>query len=94
MVLVEAMSRGCVPMAFDSYASVHDIINDGVNGVLVKPFSIGEYSRKLIELIDNEEHRRKMEEQGLKSISQFNTPMIASQWLELFGQIFDIRNNS
>ncbi len=94
MVLVEAMSRGCVPMAFDSYASVHDIINDGVNGVLVKPFSIGEYSRKLIELIDDDEHRRTMAAQGLESISRFNTPMIARQWLKLFGQIFDIRNNS
>ncbi len=87
MVLVEAMSRGCVPMAFDSYASVRDIIDDGVNGVLVEPFSIGEYSRKLIELIDDDEHRRAMAAQGMESISRFSTPAIARQWLKLFEQI-------
>lgn len=87
MVLVEAMSRGCVPMAFDSYASVRDIIDDGVNGILVKPFSIGEYSRKLIGLIDDDEHRRAMTAQGMESISRFSTPAIARQWLKLFEQI-------
>lgn len=87
MVLVEAMSRGCVPMAFDSYASVRDIIDDGVNGILVKPFSIGEYSRKLIELIDDDEHRRAMAAQGMESIGRFSTQAIARQWLKLFEQI-------
>ena len=91
MVLVEAMSHGCVPMAFDSYASVRDIIADGENGVLVKPFSIGEYSRKLIELIDDDERRRAMAVRGMESINRFNTPAIARQWLELFEQVSDNR---
>ena len=91
MVLVEAMSHGCVPMAFDSFASVRDIIADGENGVLVKPFSIGEYSRKLIELIDDDERRRAMAVRGMESINRFNTPAIARQWLELFEQVSDNR---
>ena len=33
LVLVEAMANGCVPVAFDSYGSVHDIIEDGVTTI-------------------------------------------------------------
>ena len=29
LVLTEAMASGCIPMAFDSYLSVRDIIEDG-----------------------------------------------------------------
>lgn len=32
MVLIEAQQYGCVPMAFDSFEAVHDIIEDGENG--------------------------------------------------------------
>ena len=39
MVLTEAMTFGAVPVAFNSYAAITDIIDDGKNGLLVPPFS-------------------------------------------------------
>lgn len=38
LVLVEAMQHGCVPIAFDSYPAVRDIISHGENGILIPPF--------------------------------------------------------
>ena len=47
MVLTEAMTFGAVPVAFNSYAAITDIIDDGKNGLLVPPFSHKEFARKL-----------------------------------------------
>ncbi len=49
------------------------------------------HSRKLIELIDDDERRRAMAVRGMESINRFNTPAIARQWLELFEQVSDNR---
>ncbi len=46
MVLTEAMQCGAVPIAFNSFASVTDVIDHGRNGILVKPFSIKQYEKK------------------------------------------------
>ncbi len=91
MVLVEAMSRGCVPMAFDSYASVRDIIDDGVTGVLVKPFSIAGYARQLVELMDDEERRCRMAAKGRESVGRYAVTLIAAKWIELFDSIWSAR---
>ena len=48
LVLTEAMSRGCVPIAFDSFSSVRDIICSSYNGILVSPFNQSEYVDKLV----------------------------------------------
>ena len=44
IVLIEAMQAGVVPVAFKSYLSVTDIIDDEQNGILVSPFDIEEYA--------------------------------------------------
>ena len=54
MVLTEAMQHGVVPMAFDSYRSVRDIIDDRVNGILVTPFDEKEYADQLMNLMRDE----------------------------------------
>lgn len=46
LVLVEAMSYGVVPMAFNSFPNCSDIIDDNKNGILITPFSINEYRKK------------------------------------------------
>lgn len=46
-VLKEAMHNGLVPIAFNSFESASDTIQDKTNGILIKPFSINKYSREL-----------------------------------------------
>lgn len=87
MVLVEAQSCGCVPIAFDSYASVCDIIEDGVNGVLVKPFDLQEYADKLIYVMKNQSARETMARRGLETVSRFKTDIVADVWIRLFDKL-------
>lgn len=54
LVLTEAMSRGCVSVAFDSFNLVHDIIISGKNGILIRPFIIIDYHKSLTRLVQDE----------------------------------------
>lgn len=78
------MQYGCVPMAFDSYASVHDIIADGDNGYIIPAFDEEEYARKLDMLMSDEDLRMRMAAKGRESVKRFNPETIAQQWIELF----------
>lgn len=84
MVLTEAMAFGTVPFAFDSYSAVHDIIEDGKTGVLVKPFSIKEYADKLAQLMEDKEERDRMSENCMKDVTRFSLDNIVNQWITLF----------
>lgn len=84
MVLVEGQSFGCVPIAFDSYESIHDIIQHEKTGILVKPFDLTEYARQLEKLMDDEKYRNRIMEESLLSVKRFHPDVIALQWENLF----------
>lgn len=91
MVLAEAISHKCIPVSFDSYEAASDIINDGVDGVLVKPFNINEYAERLAQLMGNEAKRVAMAENSYKKSNQFDLSTIADKWEQLFRQLSKLR---
>lgn len=84
MVLIEAMQYGCVPIAYNSYAALSDIIEDGVSGYAITPFDKNEYIAKLSLLISDAEMRQKMAEKCIEVPKRFSGDFIASKWIELF----------
>lgn len=90
LVLVEAMSYGVVPMAFNSFSNCSDIIDDDKNGILVTPFSINEYRKKIIELIENDEKWMKMSTCSINKSKEYSIECIGAKWLDLF---YSLLNN-
>ena len=88
MVLTEAMQCGAVPVVYNSFASASEIVEDGVNGMLVTPFSQKEYTEKLRKLIEDDDLRHKMSESARISIKRYNVEQIANQWEQLFDKLF------
>jgi glycosyltransferase involved in cell wall biosynthesis len=84
MVLIEAQQFGCVPIAYDSFGAVRDIIEDGINGYLATPFHKKEYIRKLKYLMDNEDIRTSMSKQGMSSCEKFEVKEVSKEWIKLF----------
>ncbi|MFI3140909.1 MAG: glycosyltransferase [Clostridia bacterium] len=84
MVLIEGANYGCVPIAFDSFASLHDIIDNEENGIIVEKFNLKEYQRKLEKLMFDEKYRAMIQKQSFKINEKFNKEKIITQWLELF----------
>jgi glycosyltransferase involved in cell wall biosynthesis len=83
MTLTEALQNGCIPLAFDTYTALHDIISDGYNGCIIKPYNEAEYASKIIELIQNTELRKTMSLHALVSSKKFALDSIISSWLSL-----------
>ncbi|MCC8149666.1 glycosyltransferase [Akkermansia sp.] len=87
MVLIEAQQYGCVPVAYNSFPALADIIDDGVNGYAVTPFSEQEYISRLRLLMEDAPKRRRMAEEGMKTCRKFDVHNIAEQWEVLFKRI-------
>lgn len=84
LVLAEAMSRGCVPIAFESFSSIHDIIEPEQNGILVTPFNIEEFVCKLNALVTDDEKRQMLSYNAIKVANRFDLDTIGSQWVDMF----------
>ena len=89
MSLIEGMSFGCVPVAFSNYAAVWDIIDDDINGCLVKPFDIKLYATRLAEIMSNEGKRIDMARQALEKSKIFDIENIVDKWEALFKSVYN-----
>lgn len=80
MALTEGMQCGCVPVAFNSYAAASDIIDDGVNGILVTPFKIKELSGALYKLANDDVLLKQYAKAAYEKTSQFDITVVADKW--------------
>lgn len=87
LVIMESMEYGCVPMAFDSFKSVSDLIQDGENGYIIPAFNVDVFVNKLENLIGDTQLRQQMAEAGRVSLTRFDKSMIAEQWIRLFNPL-------
>ncbi|WP_300699449.1 glycosyltransferase [Bacteroides sp.] len=87
MVLTEAMTFGTIPVLFNSFASVTDIIEDGQNGILVPPFSCKQFAWKLGALMKDETLRAEMSVKCMESVKQFDIQYVADKWEEVFNSL-------
>ena len=90
LVLVESMALGCVPIAFNSFETACDIIDDGVNGFLISPYNIEKYAQCLIELIENDEKRKNMSLSAIRKSKQFKVDAIEEEWINLIRDIVNL----
>lgn len=89
IVLVEAMNMKLVPIAFESFSTVRDIIDDNVNGILVTPFDRDLYAKKLSELIRKDDLRYSLSNNAYQKSQQFRMDVIGDKWLTLFASLYD-----
>lgn len=87
MCLVEGMSYGCVPIAFNSFKAASDIIDDRVNGALVPPFSIKEYAKRLDEIMNDQKLREKFAARSITKAQSFSPESVVEKWKQLFSRV-------
>lgn len=83
MVLVEAMSFGCVPVAFDSFESLHDIVSDGENGFVVPAFDVEKYADALMKLMSDDALRERLALAAHNRSALFSKTQIVKNWSSL-----------
>jgi glycosyltransferase involved in cell wall biosynthesis len=90
LVLGEALANGVVPIAFDSYGAVHDLISNNETGLLVKPYSTRKYADALSHLLKDETLLNRLRNNITHDFSffqKFSMERIVSQWLDLFNTL-------
>ena len=87
LTLTEAQQFGCVPIAFDTYSSLGDIISDGQNGFIVAAYDKEQYAAKLIQLMSDKVNRRDLAENAIKSAKRFEPNIIGKKWNELLAKL-------
>lgn len=84
ITLTEAQQFGVVPVAFESYESLHEIIRDGENGFVVPEEDFEGYVKRMIELMSDFELRRALAHRSVASTARFSDELIAQKWEETF----------
>lgn len=87
LVLGEAMQCGVVPVVFGSFEAAYDIIEHKINGLIVAPFDIGEYTSLLSELMLDDSMTQKMAISAIDGSKKFSVKVIGDQWIKLFKEL-------
>lgn len=87
MVIIEAQQCGCVPIVVDSYSTVHDVIKNNKNGILVENNNVNKYAKALLNAINNDSERQRLAKEAMNDSGRFSVEEVCDQWDMLFRNI-------
>ncbi len=87
LTLTEAQQMGVVPMAFDSYDSLWDIITHNQNGLIIPEGDVQKYVDELLSLMSDNARRLRIAEYAVSSSKRFCSEEIADLWWQLLSGI-------
>lgn len=80
MTLIECQAYGVVPIIYDSFASAHDVIETGKNGIVVPAFKERKYIDALHQLINDDDKLRKMSSMCQIEAERYSVDRIMDKW--------------
>ena len=89
LTVTEAQQMGVVPIAFNSYESLCDIITDNKDGIVVPEGDVKQYAGKLLWLMSHVAQRRAMAQQAIESSHRYENSKVVELWHALFNQLKD-----
>ncbi len=87
MSILETMQCGCVPIAFDTFSAIRDLIEDGKSGYIVENDHFDDFAEKMYFLMQNEDVRAQMAENGMQLVQLYSVDNIMKQWCDLFKKL-------
>ena len=87
MVIIEAMSKGVPVVSFDCPRGPNEIIHDGDDGLLVENGNVDAFAEALLDVIRDDDRRRRMGEAAERTAQTFDVDVIGRQWDELLEQL-------
>lgn len=87
LTLTEAQQFGVVPIAFESYASISDIITNYENGILIEENNCKAYIDQLHILMTDNHMRERIAQNAVLSSKRFEINTIAEKWNYLLNNL-------
>lgn len=87
MALIEAMGYGCAAVAYDCLTGPSDIIDNDVNGILLKVGDVDKLTKTLQTLIDHPEKRERVGRNAEKIVDNLKIENITKRWFEILHRV-------
>ena len=88
MVLTEAQANVIVPIAFECSDGVKSILSPNeINGLLIPPFDLEAYAKKLLFVMNNTEARKRIQKNVIEKSKSYSPEVIGEKWIELLNTI-------
>ncbi len=87
LVLLEAMCHGSVPVAFNSFPVLGELLEGHMDKLAARPFDTEDFADKLSWLISHEEERRKLAEACIAKSAEYTPAAITNRWESLFAEL-------
>ncbi len=89
MVLTEGQQNGVVPVSYNSFESIVEIINNNVNGIIIPNNDINSFVVGMTNLMLNEELLNEMIKNAILSSHRFEKEKITNQYIDLFNCLIE-----
>lgn len=87
MVMIEAMACGLPVVSFDYKCGPKDIIQPGINGLLVPNGDIQALAYAMMVMMSDEAYRKMLSLNARKVVDTYSEQAVMSQWIRLFTSI-------
>lgn len=87
MVLLEAQAAGLPIVSFECKCGPKDVIEDGVDGILVEEGNVEKLAEGMLRLIKDDTMRKSMGAAAYKRSERYAEENIMSQWVGLFDEL-------
>ena len=84
LTLTEAQQCGCVPIVYNTYSSLTDIVEHGRNGMIIEEGDIEGYARALQSLMHDETMRKKLAQSATEDCQRYTPLKVTARWDALF----------
>ena len=84
LTLLESRQFDVVPMAFDTFSPVHELIADGKDGFIIKEGDIDNYAKRLQQLMLDKDLRETMAQKGRVYLDHYSVENVMAKWYQLF----------
>lgn len=83
LTLTEAMQTGCVPIAFDAYASLRDIVDHEKTGLIVPNGDIARFAVAALRLMLDQQFRKGLASDAIAACERYRLDAVLDRWEEI-----------
>ena len=84
MTIIESMLFGCIPIVYNSFAAINDVIDNGMNGILIQNNDEQAYLHAMLYLAEDRQKQEEISKQVAPSLAKFSVEQVTGSWIKLF----------
>ena len=89
ITLTEAQQFGAVPIVYNSYASLSDVVTDGENGLVIPDKETSAYTGALTGLMNDKLRRERLALSAVDASRRYETARVSARWIDLFESLLN-----